>query len=217
MVFARLTILSSVNLLSAVLLNATQLKYVSITNQECKVRPKIINVNTDEPVSYRFSIKTTECSGSCNNINDPYAKMCVPDAIKNINVKVFNLMSRTNETRHMKWHETCKCKRRLDASVYNNKQRLNDDKCRCECKELTDKGICDKGSIWNPSNCECESDKSCDVVEYLDFENCKCRNKLIDKLVEGCTKKIEEAKIAEMALFEHGNKCAHTQLVFSWL
>ena len=196
MVFARLTILSSVNLLSAVLLNATQLKYVSMTNQECKVRPKIINVNTDEPVSYRFSIKTTECSGSCNNINDPYAKMCVPDAIKNINVKVFNLMSRTNETRHIKWHETCKCKRRLDASVYNNKQRLNDDKCRCECKELTDKGICDKGSIWNPSNCECESDKSCDVVEYLDFENCKCRNKLIDKLVEGCTKKIEEAKIA---------------------
>ena len=208
--FTRLVFLStltSINLLSC----------ISMNNQECKVRPQIVNVNSDEPVFYPFSIKTSKCSGSCNNINDPYAKMCVPDAIKNINVKVFNLMSRTNETRHIKWHETCKCKRRLDASVYNNKQRLNDDKCRCECKELTDKGICDKGSIWNPSNCECESDKSCDVVEYLDFENCKCRNKLIDKLVEGCTKKIEEAKIAEMALFEHGNKCAHTQLVFSWL
>ena len=66
-----------------------------MTNQECKVRPKIINVNTDEPVSYRFSIKTTECSGSCNNINDPYAKMCVPDAIK-----VFDLMPRTNGKTH---------------------------------------------------------------------------------------------------------------------
>ena len=209
---AGLTVLSYVNQLST-----NQLSCISMNNQECKVRPEIINVNSDEPVFYPFSIKTSKCSGSCNNINDPYAKMCVPDAIKNINVKVFNLMSRTNETRHIKWHETCKCKRRLDASVYNNKQRLNDDKCRCECKELTDKGICDKGSIWNPSNCECESDKSCDVVEYLDFENCKCRNKLIDKLVEGCTKKIEEAKIAEMALFEHENKCAHTQLVFSWL
>ena len=60
---------------------------------------------------------------------------------------------RTNETRHIKWHETCKCKCRLDASACNNKQRWNDDKCRCECKELIDKGICDKEYIWNPSNC----------------------------------------------------------------
>ena len=56
-------------------------------------------------------------------------------------------MSRTNETRHIKWHETCKCKCRLDASVCNNKQRWNNDKCQCECKELNDKGICDKGYI----------------------------------------------------------------------
>ena len=67
--------------------------------------------------------------------------MCVPDVVKNVNVKVFNLMSRTNETRHIKWHETCKCKCRLDASVCNNKQRWNNDKCRCECKELIDKGM----------------------------------------------------------------------------
>ena len=56
-------------------------------------------------------------------------------------------MSRTNETRHIKWHETCKCKCRLDASVCNNKQRWNNDKCQCECKELIDKGICDKQYI----------------------------------------------------------------------
>ena len=72
-----------------------------MTNQECKVRPKIVNVNSDEPVFYHFSIKTSKCSGSCNNINDPYAKMCVPDVVKNLNVKVFNQMSRTNETRHI--------------------------------------------------------------------------------------------------------------------
>ena len=73
-------------------------------NQECKVRPEIININSDEPVFYPFSLKTSNCSGSCKNINDPYAKMCVPDAIKNLNVKVFNLMSRTNETIHIRWH-----------------------------------------------------------------------------------------------------------------
>ena len=65
-------------------------------------------------------------------------------------------------------------KSRLDASVCNNKQRWNDDTCRCECKELIDKGVCDKRYAWNPSNCKCECGKSCDVGEYLDYENCKC-------------------------------------------
>ena len=100
---------------------------------------------------------------ACNNINDPYAKICVPDVVKNVNVKAFNLMSRTNETRHIKWHENCKCQWRLDASVCNNKQRWNKDKCNCKCKKIIDKGVCDKGFIWNLSNCKCECDKSCDV------------------------------------------------------
>ena len=104
-------------------------------------------------------------------LNDWYVKMCVPDVIKNLNVKVFNLMSRTNETRHVEWHETCKYKCRLDAGVCNNKQRWNDDKYRCECKELIGNGVCDKGSIWNPWNCESECDESCDVGEYLGYEN----------------------------------------------
>ena len=88
---ALLLTLTSVNLLSC----------ISMNNQECKVRPQIVNVNGDDPVFFPFSIKTSKCSGSCNNINDPYAKMCVPDVVKNLNVKVFNLMSRTNETRHI--------------------------------------------------------------------------------------------------------------------
>ena len=62
-----------------------------MTNQECKVRTEIVNVNSNEPVFYPFSIKTSKCSGSCNNINDPCAKICVLD-VKNLNVKVFNLM-----------------------------------------------------------------------------------------------------------------------------
>ena len=113
-------------------------------------------------------------------------------------------MSRSNETRHTKWQETCKCQCRLDASVCNNKQCWNDDKCRCECKELIDKGVCDKGFIWNPSNCECECDKSCDVGEYLDYKNCKCKKKLVDKLAEECTENIEEVKIASKN--DHKNK-----------
>ena len=95
-----------------------------------------------------------------------------------MNVKVFNLISRTKEARHIEWHETCICKCRVDASFCNNTQRWNDDKCRCERKELIDKGVCDKGFIWNPSNYECECDKAFDVGEYLDYENYKCRKKV---------------------------------------
>ena len=93
-----------------------------MNNQACKVRPEIINVNSNERVFYPFNIKTSKCSGNCNNINDPYAQICVPDVVKDLKVKVFNLMSRTNDKRDIKWHETCKCKCRLDASVCNNKQ-----------------------------------------------------------------------------------------------
>ena len=101
-----------------------------------------------EPVFYPFVIKASKCSGNCNNINDPYAKMCALDVATSLNVKVFNLMSRTNETRHIEWHETCKCKCRLDTGTCNNKQRWDNDKCRCECKELMDKGVCYKGFFF---------------------------------------------------------------------
>ena len=76
-----------------------------MTNQECKVRLEIVNANSDEPVFHPFSIKTSKCSGSCNNINYPYAKVYVPDVVKKLNVKMFNLISRTNETRDIEWHE----------------------------------------------------------------------------------------------------------------
>ena len=76
---------------------------------------------------FPFSIKISKCSGSGNNINHPYAKICVPDAVKNLNVKVFNLMSRTNETRHIEWHKTCKCECKFGANICNNKHHWNKD------------------------------------------------------------------------------------------
>ena len=113
--FIGLTILSSFT-------NASSLSCISMINQECKTRPQIVNVNSNNPIFYPFSIKISKCSGICNNINDPYSKICVPEIIKNLNIKVFNLMSRTNDTRFIEWHETCKCQCRLDAIACNNKQ-----------------------------------------------------------------------------------------------
>ena len=151
------------------------LKSVSMNDQESKIRPQKIDINSHEPSFYPYSVKINKGNGSCNNINDSYVKLCVPDVIKNINVKVFNLMSRTNEIKYIKWYETCKCKCRLNARVCNNKEIWSKDKCRCECNELIDEGYCDKGTFWNPSISECEHDKSCDIGQYLDYKNCKCK------------------------------------------
>ena len=81
------------------LVSTTPLSCISMNHQACKVRPESVNVNSNEPVFHPFSIKTSKCSGNCISINDPYAKICVPDVVNDLNVKVFNLMSRTNEKR----------------------------------------------------------------------------------------------------------------------
>ena len=85
------------------------LECMSVVNQKCMSRPRILDINPNEPVFYPYSIKINKYSRSCNNINNPFAKLCVPDITENINVKLFNIMSRINETRQIAWHETCKC------------------------------------------------------------------------------------------------------------
>ena len=106
-----------------------------MNNQERKTRPQFVDVNGDKPVFFPFSIKISKSSGSCNNINHPYAQICVPDVVENLNVNVFRLMSRNNETKHIEWHEKCKCECKFGANVCNNKERWNKDKCRFECKK----------------------------------------------------------------------------------
>ena len=142
--FVKQIFISAVMFFGCSLPSLNSLQCISMNNQEYKLRPEIVNVNSDEPVFYPFSIKTSKCSGSCNNINNPCAKLCVPDVVKNLNVKLFNLVLRINKTRCTEWHETFKCKCRFSSSVCNNKLRWNDDKFRCECKEFIDKGVCDK-------------------------------------------------------------------------
>ena len=83
-----------------ILLNFTNaLDCISMKNCECKLRSEITGINSNNPMFYPFSIKINKCSGNCNNINDLYARICVPDVKKDLNVKVFNLMS--NKTNKM--------------------------------------------------------------------------------------------------------------------
>ena len=129
--------------------NWLSLKCVSMTDQECKVRPAIMNIISNETLFYPCSVLVNKFSGSCNDINNIYTKLCLPDVVKDLNIKVFNLLSQTNETRYVSWHETCACKCRLDFSVCHGWQRWNSDKWRCECKGLIDKERCDNGFVWN--------------------------------------------------------------------
>ena len=71
---------------------------------------------------------------------------------------------------------------------------------------MIDKGVCDKGFIWNPTNCKCECVKSCDIGEYIYYENCKCRKKLVDPLVEEFTENINETNLVKETLDKNKNK-----------
>ena len=97
--FVKQMFVSAMMFFSSNVLNVNLLECVSMSNQEFKVRPEILHINSNEPSFHPYSVKINKCSSSCNNINDLYAKLCVPDVVKNLNVRVFNLMSTTYEIR----------------------------------------------------------------------------------------------------------------------
>ena len=91
------------------------------------------------------------------------------------------------------WHESCKCVCRLNSSVCNSKQIWNSDTCKCDCNEdIAGIMTCNKGYMWNPSTCACKCDMWCKPRQYLDYQNCVCKNTLIGKIISGCTSLINE-------------------------
>ena len=123
-------------------------------------------------------------------------RLCVPNIIKNVNMKVYNFLMRLNETRNVLWHESGKCVCKLNSSVCNSKQIWNSDTCRCDRNEDF-AGIisCDKGYTWNPSTCECQCDMWCKPGQYLDHKNRVCKNKLVGRVIEECNSIINETII----------------------
>ena len=180
------------------ILKVKTLEWVSVINQKCMPRPKILDVNegVGEALFYPYNVLVNKCSGSCNTLDNPMAKLCVPNIIKRINIKIYNFLMRLNETRNVLWHESCKCLCKLNSSVCNNKQIWNSGTCRCDCNEDF-AGIinCTKGYTWNSNICECQCDIWCKPREYLDHKNCICKNKLIGRIIEKCTSIINETMI----------------------
>ena len=136
------------------ILKVGALECVSVANQKGMRRPKILNVNEGigEALFYPYNVQVNKCSGSCDTLDNPMSKICVPKIIKNVNMKVYNFLMRLNETRNVLWHESYKCVCRLNSSVCNSKQISNSNICRCDCNEDF-AGIINytKRYTWNPS------------------------------------------------------------------
>ena len=102
------------------ILKVRALECVSVFNQKCMSRPKILDVNEGigEALFYPYNVLVNKCSRSCNTLYNPMSKICVPKVIKNVNIKVYNFLMMLNETRSVLWHESCKCICKLNSSVY---------------------------------------------------------------------------------------------------
>ena len=179
-------------------LKVRALECVSVVNQKCMPRRKILNVNEaiGEALFYPYNVQVNKCSGSCDTLDNPIEKLCVPNVMKELNMKFYNFLTILNETRNVLWHESCKCVCKLNSSVCNNNQIWNDDTCRCDCnQDFAGMINCAKGYTWNPSTCECQCDMWCKSGQYLDHKNCVCKNKLIGRIIEECTSVINETMI----------------------
>ena len=97
------------------------LECVSVVNQKCMPRPKILDVNegVGEALFYPYNVLVNNCSGSCNAFDNPMAKLCVPNVIKRVNMQIYNFLMMLNETRNVLWHESCKCICKLTNAIIN--------------------------------------------------------------------------------------------------
>ena len=148
-------------------------------------------------MTFPYKIRADRCIGGCNDKDNPYFKVFLPEFIKNISVKSFDLLSKKKFLKNISFHQSCQCGCLLDEKVCNNLQKWNKDKCRCECLNIKN---CDIGYSWNVNNCRCEMKKlaalieteECDVEtdEIKNISECKAfpKNKTITliKKVKDC-------------------------------
>ena len=156
-----------------------------LKNQECAVGKVTID---NDYMTFLYKIGSDRCIGSCNDKDNPYFKSCLPDSIKNISVKSFDLLSKKNVLKNISLHQSCKCGCLFDERVCNNLQKWNKDKCKCECIKVKK---CEIGYSWNVNNCRCEmkklaaltkSESSLESERFLEAEECDVE---MDKIKNG--------------------------------
>ena len=150
-----------------------QTKCLFLNDKPCIIRPTLIDLNPVELNYYPFMISLDRCSGSCNVLSP---KICVPKQTKDINIKVFSMITNENEAKAMAKHISCDCKCKFNNTTCNSNQRWNNKTCQCECKNYHKCKI--KDCRWNPSTCTCDNSKylrsiadtlmiTCDEIIYV--------------------------------------------------
>ena len=140
------------------------IKYVSMNNQQRMFRAIFIDLNLDQFHYYLFIINMNSCVVSCNSVEDPFGKICVPNKIEEVNLNVFNMVKEITESKTLK----CKCRYEFAGRKYNLRQKQNNDKCQRECQKPKTHGTCGEHHIWNSCKCACKCDKDCEIREYLE-------------------------------------------------
>ena len=125
------------------------------------VRPTLIDLNHVELNYYSFMVSLGKCSWSCSSADELSTKICVPSKTKDINVKLFNMITNKNEAKAMVKHISRDCKCKFNSATCNSNKKLNNDPCQCECKKY---GKCKNGYRWNPSTCFCGNGKYLKIV-----------------------------------------------------
>ena len=113
-------------------------KCISSNNEPCMARPTLIDFNPSESNQqlrcYSLMVNLDKCNGSCITFDDPAGRICVSNKTENVNINVFNMITKNFESKTLKQHISCKCKCKFDGRKCNSKQKWNSDKCRCQCK-----------------------------------------------------------------------------------
>ena len=155
-----------------------------LKNQKCKVRKIIVD---NDYMTFPCKIGVNRCIGSCNDKDNPYFKVCLPDSVKNISIKSFDLLSKKNILKNISFHKSCKCSCLLDEKVCNNLQKWNKDKCSCECLKIKK---CKIGYSRNVNNCRCEMKKLAALTESKrlpETEECDVESDKIKSVSENKT------------------------------
>ena len=144
-----------------------------LKNQEFKVRKVIVD---NDYMTFPCKIGVDRCMEVVMTKIIFILKFFLPDSIKNISVKSFDLISKKNVLKNISFHQSCKCGCLLDEKVCNNLQRWSGNKCKCECLKIKD---CDIGYSYNANNCRCEIKKLAALTvetEECDVETDKIKN-----------------------------------------
>ena len=137
-------------------------KFISVNKELCFARPNLIDLNPNQLHYYQFMVNLDRCFGSCITFNNPSGRICIPNKTENKNLNVFNMITRTNESRTLKKHISCNCRCKRDGKKCSVNQEWNNNKCHCECKNSITDCVCKSNYIWNTSTSDCE------VAEYIE-------------------------------------------------